>query len=94
MNHGLRVAIVTQHTQYKSCCTVINLKNALESLLFLRENKLELTNVFKKLVFIAVLSAGLIGKLKKFFEFLLAGSNNMTYKPDSHFFFPQYLTGI
>lgn len=56
MSHGLRVTIVTQHTQYKSCCTVIEGTKALESLLALRENKLELTNVFMKLVFIAVFS--------------------------------------
>lgn len=52
MSHGLRVTIVIQHTQYKSCFTIIKGKKALESLLALKENKLELTNVFMKLVFI------------------------------------------
>ena len=57
MSHGLRVTIVTQHTQDKSYCTIIKGTKALESLLALRESKLELPNIFMKLVFIAVISS-------------------------------------
>lgn len=56
MSHGLRVTIVTRHTQDTSYCTIIKGTKALESLLAWRENKLELTNIFMKLVFIAVIS--------------------------------------